>query len=167
MCCIHLHILEAGTFPSIHVNCSSHNHIQVSATQKCCQWDQGQPGMVGRSESSWLVSSLDLGSLQSSTSQSASPNLKQQAQFEMGHLSTLLLMLVVIPLYIHRHRVVEGISMGQTGCLLFVAWQYPHFLSLICSLNPGAGNQEVYLSKQSVNKCDSSLLLMIDSHHQQ
>ena len=32
---------------------------------------------------------------------------------------------------------------------------------------PGVGNQEVDLSKQSVNECDLSLLLMIDSHHQQ
>ena len=31
----------------------------------------------------------------------------------------------------------------------------------------GVSNQEVYLSEQSVNECDSSLLLMIDSHHQQ
>ena len=43
----------------------------------------------------------------------------------------------------------------------------PHFPSLIHSLNLGAGNPEVYLSKQSVNECDLSLLLMIDSHHQQ
>ena len=32
---------------------------------------------------------------------------------------------------------------------------------------PGGSNQEVYLSKQAVKKCDLSLLLMIDSHHQQ
>ena len=32
---------------------------------------------------------------------------------------------------------------------------------------PGGSNPEVYLSKQSVNECDLSLLLMIDSHHQQ
>ena len=34
-------------------------------------------------------------------------------------------------------------------------------------LNLGRGNPEVYLSDQSVNECDSSLLLMIHSHHQQ
>ena len=32
---------------------------------------------------------------------------------------------------------------------------------------PGVGKQEVYLSEQSVNKCDPSLLLKFDSHHQQ
>ena len=54
-----------------------------------------------------------------------------------------------------------------------VAWQYlvaplqPHFPSLVCFLNLGVGNQEVYCSEQSVNECDLSLLLMIDSHHQQ
>ena len=32
---------------------------------------------------------------------------------------------------------------------------------------PRAGYQEVYLSEQSVNKCDLSLDLMNDSHHQQ
>ena len=41
-------------------------------------------------------------------------------------------------------------------------WQYlvaplqPHFPLIVHSLNLGAGNQEVYLSEQSVNKCDSS-----------
>ena len=34
-------------------------------------------------------------------------------------------------------------------------------------LNKGASSQEVYLSKQSVKEHNSSLLLMIDSHHQQ
>ena len=54
-----------------------------------------------------------------------------------------------------------------------VTWQYlatslqPHFPSPFHSLNWGAGNQEVYLSEQSVNECDPSLLLKIDSHHQQ
>ena len=54
-----------------------------------------------------------------------------------------------------------------------VAQQYlavplqPHFPSLICSLNMGVGNQEVYLSDQSVNECDLSHFLTIDSHHQQ
>ena len=48
-----------------------------------------------------------------------------------------------------------------------VAQQYlaaplqPPFRSLVHSLNPGAGKQEVYLSEQSVNKCDFSLHLMI------
>ena len=37
----------------------------------------------------------------------------------------------------------------------------------VCHLNKGMSNQEVYLSKQTVNDCDSSLLLTIDSHHQQ
>ena len=32
---------------------------------------------------------------------------------------------------------------------------------------PGVGNQEVYFSEQSVNECALSLLLKIDSHHQQ
>ena len=40
-------------------------------------------------------------------------------------------------------------------------------LSSVWYLNKGMSNQEVYLSKQSVNECDSSLLLKIDSHHQQ
>ena len=63
--------------------------------------EQGQVGMVGRSESSCLVNSLDLGAWQSSTSQSAPPNL--------GNFSTLLLL---VPLCVHGHRVVEGISIG-------------------------------------------------------
>ena len=36
-----------------------------------------------------------------------------------------------------------------------------------CALKKGTSNQEVYLSRQSVNECDSSLLLTIGSHHQQ
>ena len=68
---------------------------------------------------------------------------------------------------------VDWYSKEQATVETAVAWQYlmaplqPHFPSLIHSLNPGAGNLEVYLSKQSVNECDSSLLLTIDSHHQQ
>ena len=31
----------------------------------------------------------------------------------------------------------------------------------------GVSNQEVYLSEQSVKECSSSLLLTIESHHQQ
>ena len=104
MCCICLCILEPGTLPSIHVICSSCNHLQVPATQTCCQWEQGQVGMVGRSESSCLVNSLDLGAWQSSTSQSAPPNLKQLAWLKMGNFSTLLLL---VPLCVHGHRVVK------------------------------------------------------------
>ena len=37
----------------------------------------------------------------------------------------------------------------------------------VCALKNGMSNQEVYLSEQSVNECVSSLLLKIDSHHQQ
>ena len=63
--------------------------------------------------------------------------------------------------------------MTVTKALSTVAWKYlgaplqPHFPSLIHSLNLGVGKPEVYLSEQSINECDSSLLLMIDSHHQQ
>ena len=90
-----------------------------------------------------------------------------------------------VKIHVDQHVILAGlIEHGYSGiderskvCHLMnginVVQQYPvaplqpHFPSLIHSLNPGAGNLEVYLSKQSVNGCDSSLLLMIDSHHQQ
>ena len=56
---------------------------------------------------------------------------------------------------------------------IFVAWQYlaapitAPFPFPCLFFEPRAGNQEIYLSKQSVNTCDLSVLLMIDSHHQQ
>ena len=48
------------------------------------------------------------------------------------------------------------------GCQYQAALLQPH-----SCLNNRMNNQEVNLSEQSVKECKSSLLLMIDSHHQQ
>ena len=67
----------------------------------------------------------------------------------------------------------DGLDVVEEVATLYyfntVAWQYlaAPFPFPNQFFEPRAGNQEVYLSEQSVNKCDLSLLLMIDSHPQQ
>ena len=57
--------------------------------------------------------------------------------------------------------------MSVFGQHKLAALLHPHLPSFFCYLNKEASNQEVYCSEQCLKEHDLSLLLMIDSHHQQ
>ena len=59
---------------------------------------------------------------------------------------------------------------GLKNEVTFVTFRYHYQAALLLPhfcLNEKMNNPEVNLSEQSVKECNSSLLLMIDSHHQQ